>query len=60
MMKLDVKQLIIYLSVAFIVLAIWRDPGGSASTAGDFLGSVGGFLTDVIDKSLTFLKGLSD
>jgi hypothetical protein len=60
MMKLDVKQLIIYLSVAFIVVAIWRDPSGSAGTAGDFLGSVGTFLTSVIDKSLTFLKGLSD
>ena len=60
MMKLDVKQLIIYLSVAFIVVAIWKDPSGSAGVAGNFLGSVGSFLTSVIDKSLTFLKGLSD
>lgn len=60
MIKVNAKQWIVYLSVAFIVLAIWKNPETSARTAGDFLGSVGSFAMDLIDKTLAFLKGLSD
>lgn len=54
------KKLVLYLSVAFVVISIWRDPSGSADAAGEFLGSVGGFFSTLIDKLSEFFKGLGD
>lgn len=56
----NVKKLLIYLSVAFVVVSVWRDPSGSADAAGSFLSSVGSFFGAVIDKGAAFLKGLTD
>jgi hypothetical protein len=56
--KLNVKQIVITLILVFVVLAIWNDPQSSASTAGDFLGKVGHFISALIDKAATFVKGL--
>lgn len=56
--KLNVKQILITLIVVFVVLAIWNDPSSTASTAGQFLGKVGHFLSTLIDKAATFVKGL--
>ena len=56
----SVKKAIIYLSVAFVIISVWRDPAGSARVAGDFLGTVGGFFSTVIDKVASFIKGLGD
>jgi hypothetical protein len=55
-----VKKILVYLSIAFVVVSIWQNPAGSASAAGDFLSSVGGFFGDAIDKGSEFLKGLAD
>ena len=54
------RKALIYLSVAFVVVSIWRDPAGSADAAGSFLGTVGDFFSTVIDKVSTFLRGLAD
>jgi hypothetical protein len=53
------RKAIIYLSFAFVVVSVWRDPAGSADAAGNFLGSVGNFFSTVIDKVSTFLRGLA-
>ncbi len=59
-MHLDtVKKILVYLALAFVVVSVWRDPAGSASAAGDFLHSVGGFFSTLIDKGSSFLKGLA-
>lgn len=54
------RKAVIYLSSAFVVVSIWRDPAGSADAAGNFLGSVGNFFSTVIDKTSTFLRGLAE
>lgn len=60
-MHLDtVKKILVYLALAFVVVSVWHDPSGSATVAGDFLHSVGGFFSAVIDKGSQFLKGLAN
>jgi hypothetical protein len=55
-----VKKLLVYLSLAFVVISIWTDPAGSASAAGNFLHSVGGFFSTAINKGSAFLKNLAN
>ena len=58
-MKLDtVTKLVVALVALFVVVSFWSDPAGSASLFHGFLGSVGGFFSAVIDKSVAFVKGL--
>ncbi|MGD9702511.1 MAG: hypothetical protein AB7Q42_07065 [Acidimicrobiia bacterium] len=60
-MKNDtIKKILLYLVIAFVVVSIWRNPEGSASAAGDFLGSVGTFFSELIDRTATFVKGLTE
>lgn len=56
----NVKKILIYLSLAFVIVSVWRDPAGSADAAGSFLSTVGTFFGAVIDKSAAFVKGLTD
>jgi len=57
--KLNLKQILIYLVIAFVVVSVWKDPSGSASIAGRFLGNVGNFFVALIDKGSSFIKGLT-
>jgi len=57
--KIDLKKLLLYLVIAFVIVSIWKDPSGSAKTAGTFLGNVGNFLVALIDKGSSFIKGLT-
>lgn len=59
MKKIDLKQLLLYLIIAFVIVSIWNNPTGSAQRAGDFLGSLGSWIVDLIDRSSTFIKGLT-
>lgn len=54
------RKAVIYLSFAFVVVSVWRDPAGSADAAGNFLGTVGNFFSTVIDKAAAFLRGLAN
>lgn len=54
-----IKKLLIYLLIAFLVVSIWQDPEGAAQTFGDFLGSVGNFFSEVIDRTATFIENLA-
>jgi hypothetical protein len=56
--KLNIKQILITLIIVFVVLAIWHDPQSTSRAAGDFLGKVGHFISALIDKTATFIKGL--
>jgi hypothetical protein len=57
-LKLNLKQILIYLAIAFVLVSIWKSPATTANDAGDFLGATGGFIMDVVDKGTTFLQGL--
>jgi hypothetical protein len=57
--KIDLKKLLLYLVIAFVIVSIWKDPSGSAKTAGTYLGNVGNFLVALIDKGSSFIKGLT-
>jgi hypothetical protein len=57
--KIDLKKLLLYLVIAFVIVSIWKDPSGSAKTAGTYLGNVGDFLVALIDKGSSFIKGLT-
>jgi hypothetical protein len=60
-MNIDhLKKALVYLSIAFVIVSVWRDPNGSADAAGAFLSSVGSFLGTAADKGSTFLRGLVD
>ncbi len=55
-----IKKILVYLALAFVIVSVWRDPQGSAGAAGDFLHSVGGFFSAIIDKGSKFLRGLAN
>ena len=55
-----VKKILVYLALTFVVVSVWHDPAGSASVAGEFLHSVGGFFSALIGKGSKFLKGLAN
>jgi hypothetical protein len=46
-------------AAAFLILSIWQNPSGTATAFADFLGSVGTFLEDAIDKFTEFFRGLT-
>jgi hypothetical protein len=56
--KINLRQALVYLVIAFVVVSIWKSPEASASAFGDFMGNLGSFGSQVIDKLSTFLKGL--
>lgn len=55
-----IKKLLIYLSLAFVIVSVWTDPSGSASAAGTFLHAVGGFVSTAINKGSVFIKDLAN
>jgi hypothetical protein len=59
MKNLDIKKILLYLIIAFVIVSVWKDPSGSAKTAGVYLGNVGHFFVNLIDKGSTFIKGLT-
>lgn len=52
------KKVLLWLVIAFVIVSIWNNPVDSANAAGDFLGSIGGFFADIIDKTSLFLRNL--
>ena len=59
-MKLpSLKQILVWLIVAFVLVSIWNDPRGTASAAGPFLGDVGHFLSEAFRRIAEFFGGLT-
>lgn len=56
---MDAKKAFMGVAAAFLVLSIWNDPSGTATAFADFLGNVGGFLEDALDKVTEFFRGLT-
>ena len=55
---MNVKQPLIYLTIAFVIITIWNSPDSTGHNVGNFLGALGNWLADVADKATTFLKNL--
>jgi hypothetical protein len=57
-MGFDAKKAILALLLAFIAVQVWNDPAGTAQSFSTFLGDVGGWLEDVLDKGTEFFRNL--
>jgi hypothetical protein len=57
-LKLDAKKVLIYVAIAFLALSVWNNPGGTAASFSSFLGDVGSWIEDAIDKGTEFFRGL--
>jgi hypothetical protein len=56
---MDFKRAFMIVAAAFLILSIWHNPTGTATAFADFLGNVGNFLEDAIDKFTEFFRGLT-
>ncbi|HEX6568723.1 MAG TPA: hypothetical protein VF015_06145 [Acidimicrobiales bacterium] len=57
---MDWKKAFGIIAAAFLVLSIWNNPTGTANAFADFLGNVGSFLEDAVDKFTEFFRSLTE
>ena len=57
--KLNVRSILVYLTIAFVIFAIWNAPTTTGNAVGDFFGSLGNWIADLVTKIADFLQGLS-
>jgi hypothetical protein len=56
---MDIKRVFLLVAAAFLILSLWNNPTATATAFADFLGNVGSFLEDAIDKFTEFFRGLT-
>jgi hypothetical protein len=56
---MDIKRVFLFVAAAFLILSLWNNPTATATAFADFLGNVGSFLEDAIDKFTEFFRGLT-
>ena len=56
---MDIKRVFLFVAAAFLILSVWNNPTATATAFADFLGNVGSFLEDAIDKFTEFFRGLT-
>jgi hypothetical protein len=56
---MDIKRVFLLVAAAFLILSMWNNPTATATAFADFLGNVGSFLEDAIDKFTEFFRGLT-
>ena len=54
-MKVNLRQWFVWLTIAFVVVFIYRDPRGASDAIGPFLGDIGHLVTNVIHSGAEFL-----
>ena len=59
-MKVNLKQWIVWLTIAFVVVFIYRDPSGASDAIGPVLGDIGHLVTNVIHSGAQFHAGFGD
>jgi hypothetical protein len=57
---MDWRRAFLLIAGLFLILSIWNNPDGTANAFGDFLGSVGSWLEDALDKGTEFVRGLTE
>ena len=55
---MKLKQGLIYLALAFVIMSIWNDPSSSSDSMGSFLGDTGDFFSHALDKGAEFFGDL--
>jgi hypothetical protein len=60
LVKMSWQRAFLLIAALFLILSIWNNPTGTANAFGDFLGNVGTWLEDALDKSTEFIRGLTD
>ncbi|HKE77168.1 MAG TPA: hypothetical protein VKB57_26345 [Acidimicrobiales bacterium] len=56
---MDARRAFMIVAAAFLILSIWHNPSGTATAFADFLGTVGNFIQEAIDKFTEFFRGLT-
>jgi len=56
---MDAKKFFMVTAAAFVIVSLWHNPTGTANAFSDFLGEVGSFLEDAIDKFSEFFRSLT-
>ena len=59
-MKITLRQVLLWLTIAFIILFIWNDPAGAGDAIGAFFSDVGSFFTNLFNKVASFVSSWSD
>jgi len=57
--KINFGQILVWLTIAFVIVAIWNNPTTTGSAVGDFFGALGSFLLDLINKFTEFIRGIT-
>jgi len=57
-MAINLRQWFVWLTIAFVVVFIYRDPVGASSAIGPFLGDIGHLVKTVFLRGADFLAGL--
>jgi hypothetical protein len=57
--KVNVRQIVVYLTITFVLFAIWNSPTTTGNAVGEFLGALGSWIADVVKRGAAFLQGLS-
>jgi hypothetical protein len=59
-LKLKPINILLWLTIFFVILFIWNTPTTAGQAIGDFLGDVGSFFVDLFDKIAEFFTGLTE
>jgi hypothetical protein len=51
---------LLFIAGLFVLVSIWQNPSGTADAFGDFLGTVGSWLEDALDRGTEFVRGLTE
>ena len=58
-MKITLKQILLWLIIAFIIVFIWNDPAGAGTAIGNFFHDVGHFFSNLFNKFADFISSWS-
>lgn len=58
-MAITLKKTLLWLTIAFVIVFIYRNPYRASNDIGTFLGSVGRLLITLVDRAADFLAGLT-
>jgi hypothetical protein len=57
--KINVRQILVWLVIAFVIVAIWNSPTTTGNAVGDFFGALGSFIVDLWNKFVDFIRGMT-
>lgn len=58
-MAITLKKTLLWLTIAFVIVLIYRNPYEASNDIGTFLGSVGRLFITLVEQAAKFLTGLT-